>query len=528
MILKKITEKDILGFLNKNVICFEKSDSYLQELQEQFSITDKISYIIDDFKRSQGQMEFDGNKIKIVGSEYLETADLKDTVIIITSDYFYEAYEKLCNIKSVREQFNIIYFFANKETEIELGYREKYADDDLQDIIVFRSGPHESSYICGMDFSDNARAIFEYMLSENYNQKYELIWFVKNPEEFSRFHIYINVKFISWDWKTSKFMEQREEYYRALCLAKYFFFTDAYGFARNCRKDQIRVQLWHGCGFKTRVNFVRCERRYEYTTVISDLYAQIHADIYGLREDQVLITGYAKQDWLKHPVSSNVFAGLGMPLKKKYIFWLPTFRLVQESLFPLNEPQEMSETGLPIIYSKMVMQEIDELLGRNNIALIVKLHPFQDRSKVFCADYENIVLLENEQLLEADIQINQLLGWADALISDYSSVAVDYLLLNRPMAFTLDDVEEYKASRGFVFENIEEWLPGVEVYNQEDFVRFIQMIANGIDSSCEKRNKIRDKMYRYTDDRNCYRILERLKIEGCNQSYDCIYKGVHQ
>ena len=50
----------------------------------------------------------------------------------------------------------------------------------------------------------------------------------------------------------------------------------------------------------------------------------------------------------------------------------------------------------------------------------------------------NIVILSNEQLYHMDIQTNEILMHADALISDYSSVAVDYLLLDRPIAFTLD------------------------------------------------------------------------------------------
>ena len=91
------------------------------------------------------------------------------------------------------------------------------------------------------------------------------------------------------------------------------------------------MQLWHGCGFKTRVNFVRCEKRYEYTTVISELYAKIHQDIYGLREDQILVTGYAKEDWLFHPVK-EVWEALPIPRAEKYIFWLPTFRMAKNGL----------------------------------------------------------------------------------------------------------------------------------------------------------------------------------------------------
>ena len=75
---------------------------------------------------------------------------------------------------------NINLFFANKETSIEESYRKKYKNHSLENIILFRSGPHASSYIKGMDFSNNARALFEYMLQEGFNKKYELVWLVKN------------------------------------------------------------------------------------------------------------------------------------------------------------------------------------------------------------------------------------------------------------------------------------------------------------------------------------------------------------
>ncbi len=39
------------------------------------------------------------------------------------------------------------------------------------------------------------------------------------------------------------------------------------------------------------------------------------------------------------------------------------------------------------------------------------------------------------------------------LVSDYSSVAIDYLLLDRPLGFTLDDYEAYTESRGWVFDD---------------------------------------------------------------------------
>ncbi len=334
----------------------------------------------------------------------------------------------------------------------------------------------------GMDFADNARALFESALQIGLNHTYELVWIVKNPKEFNQYDSMDNVSFLSFDWSVSGQQEKRDAYYSALCLAKYIFFTDAYGFARNCRKDQIRVQLWHGCGFKTRVNFVRCERRYEYTTVISDLYADIHADIYGLRKDQVLVTGYAKQDWLFHPGKEDM-EKLHIPKAERYIFWLPTFRFTESKLEQLNEYVLESETGLPILNTTEKMNCLNALLSKKNIVLIVKLHPFQNRDKIHCENCTNIYLVENDDMVEQDIPINRLLGQADALISDYSSAAVDFMLLDRPIAFMLEDV-----------------------------CTFVEEVADNRDITADKRRVLRSRMHKYCDDHNCRRILEIFNI----------------
>lgn len=512
MRLEKVTECNRTYIAHKNIYCYEKSEAYLNELENRFQLYNNVVKIIDDNKRNQGIFCWKEKEIEVLESSCLESVQWSDAVIVITSDYYREVYKKLCQLDGLVNNVDIVYYVANKETEIEEKYRRFYQDKKLENIIVFRSGPHASSYVKGMDFSDNARALFEYMLKERYNEQYELVWLVKHPEEFSRYSVYKNVYFLSFDWSVSEDEEQCKRYYRALCLAKYIFFTDAYGFARNCREDQIRVQLWHGCGFKTRVNFVRCENRYEYTTVISDLYAKIHADIYGLRDDQVLVTGYAKQDWLFYPIEKRILRDIGIPEASKYIFWLPTFRTTEQKLSQLNEYELESDTGLPILNTYSKLCELNYVLEDKKTVLIIKLHPFQDKEKIRCKDYSNIVLLDNEVLAEHDIQINQLLGWADALISDYSSAAVDYLLLDRPVAFTLDDVEEYKHSRGFVFEPIRDWLPGAEIYDFKDFKEYIEDVIEGRDPAGEKRRSIASKMHDFGDDQSSKRILEALGI----------------
>lgn len=256
---------------------------------------------------------------------------------------------------------------------------------------------------------------------------------------------------------------------------------------------------------------MRCEKRYEYTTVISELYSKIHQDIYGLREDQMLVTGYAKQDWLFAPFP-DWLDKLHIPKAEKYIFWMPTFRSAKEQMQNLDEYELDGQTGLPIVNTYDALDMLNSLLKGMGIVLLIKLHPFQDQGKIGRIALSNIVMLDNEQLAEADISINRLLGHADALISDYSSAAVDYMILDRPIAFTLDDAEEYGQSRGFVFENIRDWLPGVELYTFEDFCGFIEEIGGGIDSTKQKREMLCKKMHKYRNADNCKRIVETLHL----------------
>ena len=419
--------------------------------------------------------------------------------LIITDDYYEEL---LPAIEAALPDFANIFYYLDHASQRERQYRTRYENKPLENKIIFRSGPHESQYVRGADFADNARALFEYMLKAGINKEYELIWLVKYPREFE--HIageYDNVKFISID-------DKNEEYYEALFNAKIIFMTDAYGFSRNCRKGQVRIQLWHGCGFKTRTNFSPCRCRYEYNIVIGEKYKKIHEEIYGLESNQVVITGYPKADWLFEKSWPEKFEKMNIPKVKKTIFWLPTFRKAKGVLGELNEAGFKGDTGLPVVKTHKQLMILDEKLKAANAILIVKLHPFQDENEIHIEDTSNIILIKNEDMVEADVQINQILAGADALISDYSSAATEFLLLDRPMGFCLEDVLEYEESRGFVFDNIRDWLPGEEIFTFGEFSYFIDEVILERDISADKRRKIRNLMYTYPDGDSCSRVTQ--------------------
>ena len=102
-----------------------------------------------------------------------------------------------------------------------------------------------------------------------------------------------------------------------------------------------------------------------------------------------------------------------------------------------------------------------------------------------------------------------LLRNADALITDYSSVYFDYMLLDRPIAFATGDIDFYNEERGFIFENPKEYMPGMEIKNIYDVEKFIADTINGMDEFKEARHQVNEKVNYYKDGDSCERIAKR-------------------
>ncbi len=511
MELRKINSNDIKEIKDRHIWMVRYFPDYLNEIYDKYPDLPMLCGIIDTDPSKQGRREFRGHSFEVSGIEKL--SDLpKDSVLIICTGYYKEEFDLLVESGLPDLIGDHIYYYANRDTEYYEEYLEKYNDTPLKNLIVFRSGMGTWEYVPGMDFTENSRALYEHMQKAGLWNKYEMVWLVKDPEKYSELSSkYKNTSFVSYDWATSDNPDYRERYYSAICLAKYFFFTHACGFCRLPREGQIRVQLWHGCGFKTVKNTVPQRKRYEYTTVVSNKYADIHIKEFGLDEKQMLVTGYAKQDWLFH-VTEGWQQLLGIPNASKYIFWLPTFRSAKGPVSYMDPKKKSTGTGLPVIESVEQLEELNNKLKKSDAVLIVKLHPLQKDIDAQGLGLSNVFFVGNEKLASCELHINNILGDATALISDYSSAAVDYLLLNRPISFTLDDIKEYKESRGFVLNPIEEWLPGKKIFEYTDFICFIDEICKGIDSEAEIRDSIRKRLLDYYDDGNCERIVKRLGL----------------
>lgn len=70
--------------------------------------------------------------------------------------------------------------------------------------------------------------------------------------------------------------------------------------------------------------------------------------------------------------------------------------------------------------------------------------------------------------LPADVDLHAYLGLCEVLVTDYSSVALDFLLTGRPVVYFMPDLEEYAATRGFHVDPLS--LPGVVTRDRASLV----------------------------------------------------------
>src|SRR5699024_8888163 len=175
---------------------------------------------------------------------------------------------------------------------------------------------------------------------------------------------------------------------------------------------------------------------------------------------------------------------------EKIIIWLPTYRKDyysnQDDGEDLNNPFQIKDFDIA---------KFERELKSQNALCLVKPHPRAIQNYDY--KFENIKIINDNWLLKKGITLYHLLALADILVSDFSSVIIDFLLMDKPIICFNTDFEEYKQNRGFSFDNIEEMLPSPIIQDQESFFNYLNMIFEENDPSEEKRLYLKKQYFKY-------------------------------
>lgn len=365
------------------------------------------------------------------------------------------------------------------------------------------------------DYSDNSQAIFNYIIKNrtDISEKYSYVWHINDSKKIELIKAIIDKEDLNIDVKIVKKGSLKSIF--SFLRSKYIFSTHGMHNGITCFEKQKQIMLWHGMPLKTIGYMNKDDRKHgapkgSYFSINGEIFKHIFEKSFLCEADKVHINGQPRNDYLlSKDIDENKINNLfGYNFRKyKNIMFMPTYRKGNDGKGHVDS--NIDENKLFSI-SKDEWEKMDDVLCKSNKKLIVKPHPLESLTNLnYLDDCKNIVLINDNDILKNNLQLYEILSISDELITDYSSVFIDYLLIDKPICFYIPDFEEYKTRRGFVFENVLENLPGCLCKNIKELIEYIE---SDEDLYMEKRKSLNNLYNDIKINKSSQKILEDLKI----------------
>jgi len=368
------------------------------------------------------------------------------------------------------------------------------------------------------DFSDNAKALFEYMANNKViSSKYHLLWTIGKKEMIEKL-------------QQAGIKAYVQKSIMGLCQffrSKYIIVThNQYGGFKT--DNQFLINLWHGMPLKAmgfvdnledKKNLLDLKRGTKVIDILiatSTITKSALIACFLIDPKKVYITGQPRNDKLFSSKSKlNLMKLLQIDISKynNVILFAPTFRKWGDRTEGMLRDKNIFN------FPDYDNDELCNFLKINKALLLVKLHPIEESlylskfKEQFKQEY-NVIFISTRMLQENLVDLYDILGAIDILITDYSSIYFDFLLLNRPIIFISTDLEEYSMSRGLILEPYDFWTPGPKTTTFQDFIRELNNFLINPRYYEEKRIIVNNIINKYQDDKSCERVWEIIKQLG--------------
>ncbi len=352
------------------------------------------------------------------------------------------------------------------------------------------------------DFSGNAKALYEYM-QKQYKKNMNYTWIVYNES---------SVKILK-EKKINVILIGTDEFKKYIKTTDVFFTTHVnLSGDKEKTSDALYVELWHGIGPKP-VGFLanklsKSDRKWynslreviDYIIVPTDFWKVIFSSIFNVEGDRIKSLGLPLLDEIKNSEGKkniNNILNIDIDKYKKVILYAPTFksgcgRTLESKINP-NNIMDLKE------YSD---EKLNKYLENNNYLLIVKRHPSEE-CEYKILETDNIKNISSEMLEKNGMDINNILNAFDLLITDYSSLGIEFNFLNRPVIYLSTYINEYKDNRGIIFDDYDFWTDSIYCDCYDDLI-------NNIDRYINKKyiSKNRNLYYGKLTDGGCKNICD--------------------
>lgn len=371
----------------------------------------------------------------------------------------------------------------------------------------------------GRGIIDNPYAIFRRLLEDPAYSDYTHYWCIDDFEDCAAsmawFASYDNVVFVE---------VHSDEYMKALSSAKYLVNNVTFPtyFVKN--EGQVYINTWHGTPLKSMgyeqaggnfesANTVRNFLQADYLIAANSIMTSMYLESYKLRgilPGTVVEAGYPRNDLLLRSERDEILQklhvyGIDVDPEKQVILYAPTWRQGTQTKAIVNGEELLD-------FKKTLEEHIDT----SRYQVLIKPHQFVYNALKDDETYRGL-------LVPSTIDSNEILSICDLLISDYSSIFLDYMAVRRPILFFIQDADRYAAGRGLKYDLDE--LPGPYTNSITELARYIEDLDALQSEYAERYEAIRSVVCEHDDGKVTERLIPLL-IEGQSEGLR-VFGGEH-
>lgn len=279
---------------------------------------------------------------------------------------------------------------------------------------------------------------------------------------------------------------------------------------RRFRRRRFVLNLWHGIAAKKhwllskeKVVYPYAARARQFSVVVASSAADAlaKAAVFGKALSDIWITGIPRNDILcikggelPRDLAEQERLLLEQLQGKALVLYAPTWRKFRNEFAP---------------FSAAELEEMICLLAEKNAILGLRLHP-KDEEK-FAGLYASGAAVNLSSRLFPETQV--VLRNTYLLVTDYSSIWYDYLLLNRPVIAYWYDYQDYSCQMGIIWD-LPTLFPGKIAYSFPELRAEIRRILTGNftvpDEYSLKYKYTRAFFHRFADGYNNQRLLNKM------------------
>ena len=256
----------------------------------------------------------------------------------------------------------------------------------------------------------------------------------------------------------------------------------------------LEIPKWKKILFKKVLKYSDSVGEKDYITITSPNVAASFETAFKTTRNMMLVTGLARTDAYIKPLNNKYIIDLKNRIDGPLIAYLPTHR-------------NYGKHEKDYVDIMQNLEYINEILKDNNIYMLYKPH-FNELvnldSRIF--KYDHIIIPEDDECMS---DVYAFTPYCDLLITDYSSVYLDYLLVDKPIVFFIYDFEHYTNSERDFYYDYNQVTPGPKCYTWIDTINEALRLLKK-DDMAEQRSKTCVFFNQYKDGNSCERIYQEV------------------